>query len=434
MKRVLLILLFMFSSTTEATVYGLVIQDETPLRATPGASEKPSAVFWQGEMVEVRAERLDYLQVWDYARERGGYVRASQVRRLAMIPEEAPELLSILRFLRSVPGSEALGIGVAAAYIEVAPIESLRGADGIEALDIMASLADRLARSASGATQLKATAISAHLDVATRYGVRFVSVERNKRMRVCYDGAAWRKLLVMPASEELKARASLALSEPACAKPELTLAESLEAIGASLLPGYLRNRVLMRRATLWASVAYQQARAGEDALPTVERAAASLAAVAADELAEADRAAYHDAELRVGAVRVAFVTKAVPVRDLHIFTSAGEEGQTCIVLRNAKQAELARRCTYGLVWAASAVPNREGTALAVAVQPTDSWRELWLFRKTKNGWSVRVVPPSGEPGVGYVEFAGWAAGAVRVKREAIVAGKLARSTRLVRIA
>ena len=35
-------------------------------------------------MVEVRGERLDYLQVWDYTRERGGYVRAGQVRVLAL--------------------------------------------------------------------------------------------------------------------------------------------------------------------------------------------------------------------------------------------------------------------------------------------------------------------------------------------------------------
>jgi len=49
------------------------------------------------------------------------------------------------------------------------------------------------------------------------------------------------------------------------------------------------------------------------------------------------------------------------------------------------------------------------------------------------GWSVRVVPPATDPGVGYAEFAGWTAKSVRVKREAIVAGKVARSTRLVPI-
>lgn len=121
-------------------------------------------------------------------------------------------------------------------------------------------------------------------------------------------------------------------------------------------------------------------------------------------------------------------------KGLHVATVEGEKGQTCVLLVNARKDELARRCTYGLVWAASAVVNRESTALALAVQPTDSWRELWLFRKTKAGWSVRVVPPAAAaPGVGTAEFAGWAPGNVRVAREAIVDGRLRKSVRLVRL-
>ena len=57
MRRVLGVLLFLISLTTEAAVYALVLQDETPLRPTPGASAKPSTVLWQGEMVEIRAHR-----------------------------------------------------------------------------------------------------------------------------------------------------------------------------------------------------------------------------------------------------------------------------------------------------------------------------------------------------------------------------------------
>ena len=49
---------------------------------------------------------------------------------------------------------------------------------------------------------------------------------------------------------------------------------------------------------------------------------------------------------------------------------------------------LVERCTYALVWTESASANREGTALALAVQPLDAWRELWLFRKSSDGWSV----------------------------------------------
>ena len=432
MRRVLGVLLFLISLTTEAAVYALVLQDETPLRPTPGASAKPSTVLWQGEMVEVRAERLDYLQVWDYTRERGGYVRAGQVRVLALSEEEAPELLAVLRFLRNVPGSEALGIGIAAAYIEAASAEALNGADGIEALEAMGTLADRLARSASGVTQLKAVAVSAHLEVAERYGVRFVSVERGSRVRVCYDGAAWKKLLAMAASEEQRARAALALSEPACAKPDLTMAELLDRVNGASLPGYLRNRVLMRRAVLWASTAYQQGRAGEDPQPAATRAIESFARIEAGELAEADRAAYAEAELRVGAARVALGGISWN-KNLTIATTAGEGGRTCAVLMSAKEEALARRCTYGLVWTGSAVANNEATALTVPVQHTDTWRELWLFRKTSTGWSIRVLPPGTEPGVGFADFAGWTPGGVRVKREALVAGRVARSTRLVRL-
>jgi len=411
--------------------YAIVMQDEVPLRATPGASARPLAVLSQGETVEVRGERLDYLRVWDYARERGGYVRASQVRPLDLVPEEASELLAILRFLRGVPGSEALGIGFAAAYIEAAAPEVLNGPDGVEALDAMGAMAERLARAASGASSLKAAMLSSHLDVAARYGVRFVTVERNGRVRLCYDGAAYRKVLVMRATEEQRARAMLALSDPACLKPDITLAQLLDTDGASV-PAYVRNRLLMRRASLWASVAYQQARKGEGAAEAAERAAAALERVDRNELAESDRNAYSDAELRVKASRVALM-KAVGAQRLRVAMIEGEKGQTCVELRNAMDATLAKRCTYGHVWAASAVANRESTALALAVQPTDSWRELWVFRKTKKGWAVRVVPPAAvQPGVGTTDFAGWEAGRIRVTREAMVGGRLVRSTSLLR--
>lgn len=425
-------LLFLFCINAYAAGYAIVIHDEVPLRATPGASARPLATLAQGETLEVRGERLDYLQVWDYARERGGYVRANQVRRFAFVAEEAPELLSILRFLRGVPGSEALGIGFAAAYIEAAPAEALNGPDGVEALDAMGTMAERLARAASGASSLKAVMLSSHLDVAARYGVRFLSVERNGRVRLCYDGAAFRKMLVMRASEEQRARAMLALSDPGCLKPEITMARLLDT-ETEALPGYLRNRILMRRASLWASIAYQQARRGENAAEAAERAANALEQVDKRELAEADRAAYSDAQLRVNASRVALMQK-IHGKQLHVATIEGDKGQTCVALRNAKAEELARRCTYGHVWSASAVANRESTALAIAVQPTESWRELWLFRKTKNGWSVRVVPPAGVvPGVGTAEFAGWSGANVRVAREAIVDGRVRKSVQLVKL-
>ena len=422
MRRLLAVLVLSISLGAKASGYAIVVQDETPLRPTPGASARPSAVLWQGETLEVRGVRLDYLEVWDYTRERGGYVRASQVRRLALSAEEAPELLAILRFVRGVPGSEALGIGIAAAYIEAAPPAALNGPEGVEALDHMGAMAERLARRPSP-----------HVEVVARYGVRFVTVETKGRMRLCYDGAAYRKLLSMRATEEQRARAMLALSEPACLRAELTIAEMLESSNDAALPGYLRNRILMRRAALWASLAYQQARKGESGAAAAERAASALEKVDRAELAEADRGAYGDAALRVRASRVA-LARQVTSKGLGIVIADGEKGQTCVVLVNGKNDELAKRCTYGHVWTASAVVNGDASALALAVQPADAWRELWLFHKTKKGWRVRVLPPAAiEPGVGYAEFAGWAPGKVRVTREAIVAGKLTRRTHLVRI-
>ena len=87
---------------------------------------------------------------------------------------------------------------------------------------------------------------------------------------------------------------------------------------------------------------------------------------------------------------------------------------------------LVRRCTYGLVWTASASANRHGTALTLAVQPTESWREMWLFHKSAKGWRVRVLPPAATtPGVGYADLAGWARDGkkVLVAREAMAEGR-----------
>jgi hypothetical protein len=125
---------------------------------------------------------------------------------------------------------------------------------------------------------------------------------------------------------------------------------------------------------------------------------------------------------------------------VRIITAAGESGETCVSLVDAKSAAekpLVTRCTYGIVWTSSATSNREGTALALAVQPMDTWREMWLFRREADGWwTVSVLPPATTaPGIGYAEFAGWVPGGrqMLVAREARGEGKYQRNFEVMRL-
>jgi hypothetical protein len=100
------------------------------------------------------------------------------------------------------------------------------------------------------------------------------------------------------------------------------------------------------------------------------------------------------------------------------------------LVATGQAAPLARRCTYGSVWLASARAEPQGRALALAVQPLAGWRELWVFRRRAEGWAVDVLPPAAsEPGLGYLEFAGWVPGTSKllVAREAKVEGRFKRS-------
>jgi hypothetical protein len=195
----------------------------------------------------------------------------------------------------------------------------------------------------------------------------------------------------------------------------------------------------MRRAAIWNSVAFQRVRRGDTPREAAELAVGEMALVRKDDLTDEDRRVYADAAMRVNASRWAVATpKTAPKASdrAHVITVAGQPGETCVYLVDAAHDAanaLAKRCTYGIVWDRSATLNREGNALALPVQHTESWREIWVFRKSA-AKSVRIMPPAAaNPAVGYAEFAGWVPGGrqMLVAREA--SGEYNRTYQLVRI-
>jgi hypothetical protein len=444
------------------TRYALVVTDTAPLRAGPHDGGAARAQLVQGEFVEVREARLDFVQVWDHRRERGGYVRASQLRMLALTPEEAPELLAQLRLLRERPGNELLGIALAAAWLKDVPAGGLTA----EPFDAIGTMAERLARRANTA-RADDTAVAAQLEAVAAMGVSFDSIETSTGVRLCYDGDAFRHALALHPTPEQAARAALALTRHDCVSPAMTpmrraafdreRAVLLDRVPELELPGWLRDRLRVRRAGVWAAVAFEESRRAvmaDDAARAAamnatreagQHALDALAAVDKAELADDDQAAYAEAAARVGASRWAADALTVPVSvpdargRLAVLTRPGDAGQTCVLLVDAAhdaRAPLARRCTYGTVWAASARANASQTALALAVQPLDTWRELWVFRREASGWTVQALPPSGdEPSVGYVEFAGWVPGGTQMlaAREVRANGRMQRTFELLKL-
>ncbi len=434
--------------------YALVTQDAVPLRSGAKSGGAPLALLNQGELLELRGERLDYLQVYDPQRERGGYVRVNAVRALTLAPAEAPELLALVRFLRDRSGSEALGLGLSAAYLKAAPA----GAITAEVFDAMGTMAERLAWRANTVNAAAVNApvrpgepsVAAQLEVAAGLGIHFASLERDGHVWLCYDGDAFRHVFALSPTPQQAARAALALTRHDCIAamtPPLqrwqidqARADLLARVPVADLPPYMRNRIRMRQAGVWSALAFEDSRrlvveagtptaglpvvTSNDVLAAGNEALDALAGIARSELADDDQSTYTDAAMRVGASRWAAEPVFAPAATgLHIATQAGAPGETCVLLLDAKHDAthaLARRCTFATVWTASARVNANSTALTLAVQPLDTWRELWMFRATASGWTVQVLPPATEAGgVGYVEFAGWvpATGEVLAARE-----------------
>jgi|HubBroStandDraft_5_1064220.scaffolds.fasta_scaffold07424_3 hypothetical protein len=402
----------------------IVVLDHTSLRAAPSSAATELTALRPGDVVEIRGERAGYLKVYDYHRERGGYLRSESVRPTALTEAAAPELLTVLRFLRETPGSETLGISYGAAYLKAAPARALTA----EPFDAIARMAERLADEAS-ASSSRSTDAAAHLEVVEQFGIRMKSFERNGRMQVCYDGELFRRVLTMGgAGPEERAHALLGLTRPDCIDPALGPApraalddarrELLDEIKDADLPPLMRTRLHLRRAGVWASVAYEQARRGEPSGTAAGRALAELMAADPNELGEDRRSEYVDAVVRTGAVRWAAATAAPAAGGLTVSAAPGDPGQTCVTLGESQHphaAPLVRRCTYGIVWTASAHAIPQGPALVLAVQPLESWRELWVFHEDAGNWTVDVLSPGlDDPEEGYVDYAGFVPGSKRL--------------------
>ena len=402
----------------------IVVLDHASLRAAPRSSAAELTALWQGDVLEVRGERAGYLQVYDYRRERGGYLRSEAVRQVELTETGAPELLSVLRFLRESPGSEALGISYGAAYLKAVPARSLTA----EPFDAIARMAERLAEQASGSADRVAN-VAGRLEVVQQFGIHMRTFERDGRMQVCYDGELFRRVLTLTgASAEERARAVLGLTRPDCIDPDQgpvpraslddERSRLLDQIDERNLSAMTRSRIHVRRAEVLASIAFEQARRREPPQAAAERALAELIAVHTNDLGDDRRAEYMDAVLRVGAIRWAPMNPAPQAGPLTLSAAPGAPGQTCVALEDARRhgpAPLVQRCTYGIVWMASAQAIPQGPALVLAVQPMESWRELWVFHERSGIWTVDVLSPGADdPEEGYVEFAGFAPGTKRL--------------------
>src|SRR5208282_5998730 len=78
-----------------AAALAIVVQDHTPLRSAAQSGATELTTLWQGDVLEIRGERAGYLQVYNYRRERGGYLRSEAVRPLGLTASDAPELLAV---------------------------------------------------------------------------------------------------------------------------------------------------------------------------------------------------------------------------------------------------------------------------------------------------------------------------------------------------
>ena len=96
-----------------AVILVVVTQDQAALRAAPRDNAQQLAVLWQGDSLEICGEKQREAGLPAGVRSssrRAGHIRAAQVGTISLAAADAPELLSVVRFLRDMTGGESLGI------------------------------------------------------------------------------------------------------------------------------------------------------------------------------------------------------------------------------------------------------------------------------------------------------------------------------------
>ena len=423
---------------------GLVVVDNAALRAAPRDAAPLLVTLWRGEALQLRGARGDWWQVWDVHRERGGFVRASQVMALPPGERAVADLAAQLRLVRQQPGAEALGIGLAAAIVERAGAPWLASAAGADMLDSLVMLQNRLADRVQGASTQQQVA-AAHADVAQRYGFPLAVVARvDASHRLCPNPQAALLLRAHPAAQAPQlARAALSLTRGDCLGADLLPsqrqtalqqhADWLDRIDIAALAPVERNRLLLRRASVWASLAFAR-RDGEGQAGGGRTAAANAFAawtqVIPAELTDDDATALREAAIRLSPQRWALQPAADTRRvgRLTLRAERGGPGETCLVWAADAAAGTARRCSHGQIHLASARPAPDGMTVVLSVQVLDGWTELW---RLDAAGQAQVLPPAAEaPGLGAVEWAGWSQGPaglqVLVARESEAGGRIQR--------
>ena len=131
------------------------------------------------------------------------------------LPAKPLELLAVARFVRDTPGTEAMGI----AFVNLS--EGSTG-DRHRCRTVRHSWhAGRPSGTACiGRQQGARGLLSAQVDTARHYGIGFIDIERDGRVRLCYEGEAFRRVLAL-SNRMSSVPAALAITRSDCIDPTL---------------------------------------------------------------------------------------------------------------------------------------------------------------------------------------------------------------------